>query len=88
MTESNQNYYKVVAKCGHVGRCHYVPIIFAVESTPVSETLFNCKVGVDIALIKHTVDHSEKFSRLLLNHVEVPLPSAEVPTLVNLIWIL
>ena len=30
MTELNQNYYKVVAKCGHVGKCNYVPIIFAV----------------------------------------------------------
>ena len=30
MIECNQNYYKVVAKCGHVGRCSYVPIIFAV----------------------------------------------------------
>lgn len=30
MTEQNKNYYKVVAKCGHVGRCSYVPIVFTV----------------------------------------------------------
>lgn len=30
MTKMNRNYYKVVAKCGHVGRCKYIPIIFAV----------------------------------------------------------
>lgn len=26
----NLNYYKVVAKCGHVGRSNYIPIAFAV----------------------------------------------------------
>ena len=30
MTKMNRNYYKVVAKCGHVGRRKYIPIIFAV----------------------------------------------------------
>ena len=32
MKKLNQNYFKVVAKCGHVGRCNYVPIIFAVAA--------------------------------------------------------
>ena len=25
-----KNYYEIIAKCGHVGRKHYVPIKFAV----------------------------------------------------------
>ena len=29
MTETTK-YYEVIAKCGHVGRKHYVPIKFAV----------------------------------------------------------
>lgn len=30
MRQENLNYYKVVAKCGHVGKCNYIPIAFAV----------------------------------------------------------
>lgn len=30
MRQENLNYYKVVAKCGHVGKSNYIPIAFAV----------------------------------------------------------
>lgn len=32
MNQETQNYYKVVAKCGHVGKRNYVPIVFAVKA--------------------------------------------------------
>ena len=32
MTNQNYNYYKVVAKCGHVGKKHYIPVVFAVTA--------------------------------------------------------
>lgn len=32
MNQGNLNYYKVVAKCGHVGRSNYIPIAFAVAA--------------------------------------------------------
>ena len=27
-----KKYFKVVAKCGHIGRKHYIPVAFAVEA--------------------------------------------------------
>lgn len=30
---SNTQYFKVIAKCGHVGRGNYVPVAFAVKAT-------------------------------------------------------
>lgn len=30
--KDNSNYYEVTAKCGHVGKKHYIPIIFAVKA--------------------------------------------------------
>ena len=37
MRKENQHYFKVVAKCGHVGRNKYIPIQFAVIAENASE---------------------------------------------------
>ena len=33
----NTKYYKVTAKCGHVGKCNYIPINFAVKAENASD---------------------------------------------------
>lgn len=37
MTQNTKKYFKVIAKCGHVGRNKYVPISFAVVAQDKSE---------------------------------------------------
>ena len=46
-------YFKVVAKCGHVGRKHYVPITFAVEAR-------NGKEAAEIVRWTPRVKHHQK----------------------------
>ena len=36
MTQQKQNHFKVIAKCGHVGKMKYVPIAFAVTASSAS----------------------------------------------------
>jgi len=47
-------YFKVVAKCGHVGRKHYVPIAFAVEAETGKEA---AKLTRFFPRVKH--DHKD-----------------------------
>lgn len=34
---NNTKYFKVIAKCGHVGKMHYIPVAFAVKAENASE---------------------------------------------------
>ena len=47
-------YFKVVAKCGHVGRKHYVPVAFAVEAETGKEA---AKLTRFFPRVKH--DHKD-----------------------------
>jgi len=49
-----KKYFKVVAKCGHVGRKHYVPIAFAVEAESGKEA---AKLTRFFPRVKH--DHKD-----------------------------
>lgn len=49
MTES-KNYYEVIAKCGHVGKKHYVPVKFAVVAEDGKEA---AKMVRQFARVKH-----------------------------------
>ena len=44
------NYYEVIAKCGHVGRNHYVPIKFAVKAETGEEA---AKLVREYPRVKH-----------------------------------
>lgn len=37
MKEESEKYFMVIAKCGHVGRKHYIPIKFAIISNSAKE---------------------------------------------------
>lgn len=37
MTKNGKNYYKVVCKCGHVGKMKYIPIAFAICAESAKE---------------------------------------------------
>lgn len=50
MEELNKNYYKVICKCGHVGRKHYVPIQFAIIAENGKEA---AKIGRNLPRVKH-----------------------------------
>ena len=50
MEELNKNYYKVICKCGHVGRKHYVPIQFAIIAKNGKEA---AKRGRYLPRVKH-----------------------------------
>ena len=50
MGELNKNYYKVICKCGHVGRKHYVPIQFAIIAENGKEA---AKIGRNLPRVKH-----------------------------------
>ena len=50
MKKPEYKYYRVVAKCGHVGRKHYVPISFAVVARNGKEA---SKQARDYARVKH-----------------------------------
>lgn len=50
MEEQNKNYYKVICKCGHVGRKHYVPIQFAIIAENGTEA---AKIGRNLPRVKH-----------------------------------
>ena len=43
MNEINNKYYKVVCKCGHVGRKFYIPIAFAVKAENGREAAFKAR---------------------------------------------
>lgn len=43
-------YFKVVAKCGHVGKKHYVPVAFAVEAESGEEAAM---IGRNFPRVKH-----------------------------------
>ena len=47
-------YYKVVAKCGHVGKKHYVPVAFAIAAESGKEA---AKIARLIPRVKH--DHND-----------------------------
>lgn len=49
-----KNYYEVIAKCGHVGRKHYVPVKFAVIAEDGKEA---AKMVRDFPRVKH--DHKD-----------------------------
>lgn len=49
-----KNYYKVIAKCGHVGKKHYVPVKFAVIAEDSKEA---AKMARDFSRVKH--DHKD-----------------------------
>lgn len=48
-----KNFYRVVAKCGHVGRCNYIPIAFAVMAE-------NGKEAVRMTRLFPRVKHDHK----------------------------
>ena len=50
MEELNMNYYKVICKCGHVGRKHYVPIQFAIIAKNGKEA---ARIGRNLPRVKH-----------------------------------
>lgn len=54
MKNENQNYFKVVCKCGHVGRQHYVPVQFAVVAESGKEA---ARIARDFPRVKH--DHKD-----------------------------
>ena len=45
-----ESYYEVVAKCGHVGRKHYIPISFAIKANDGKEA---ARVVRDYPRVKH-----------------------------------
>lgn len=49
-----KNYYEVIAKCGHVGKKHYVPVKFAVIAEDGKEA---AKMVRDFPRVKH--DHKD-----------------------------
>lgn len=63
-----KKYFKVVAKCGHVGRKHYVPIAFAVEAESGKEA---ARLTRDFPRVKHT----QKFA--ILNCIEISFDEYE-----------
>jgi len=50
MKNENLNYFKVVCKCGHVGRQHYVPIQFAVIAESKKEA---ARIAREFPRVKH-----------------------------------
>ncbi len=48
--EKANKYYAVKAKCGHVGRKYYLPIIFGVKAINAKEA---AKIARDIPRVKH-----------------------------------
>ncbi|MCQ2772556.1 MAG: hypothetical protein MJ238_04705 [Bacilli bacterium] len=50
----NKKYFKVVAKCGHVGRRFYVPVQFAIRAQNGKEA---AKKARDLPRVKH--DHKD-----------------------------
>lgn len=50
MKKLNMNYYKVICKCGHVGRKHYVPIQFAIIAENGKEA---ARIGRNLPRVKH-----------------------------------
>ena len=44
------NFYEVIAKCGHVGKKHYIPIKFAVKAETGEEA---AKIVRDFSRVKH-----------------------------------
>ena len=50
MDEINNKYYKVVCKCGHVGRKFYIPIAFAVKAENGREAAYKARY---IPRVKH-----------------------------------
>ncbi len=47
-------YFKVVAKCGHIGRKHYIPVAFAIEADSGKEA---AKIARFLPRVKH--DHKD-----------------------------
>ena len=50
MKQLNKNYYKVICKCGHVGRNDYVPIQYAIKAVDGKEA---AKIARQIPRVKH-----------------------------------
>ncbi len=53
MNNQTKKYYKVVVKCGHVGRRHYIPIQFAISAV-------NGKEASRLARLMPRVKHDRK----------------------------
>ena len=50
MKNEEKNYYKVICKCGHVGRKNYVPIQFAIIAENGKEA---AKIARQLPRVKH-----------------------------------
>ena len=59
MEKENKYYFKVVAKCGHVGRNKYIPIQFAVEANSAKEA---ANIVRYFPRVKH--DHEDAIMRV------------------------
>lgn len=60
---SLQNYYKVVAKCGHVGRGRYIPIPFYVKANSASEAASFVKGLPRVKVMRDNIISVEEITR-------------------------
>lgn len=71
-------YFEVVAKCGHVGRGHYVPISFAIEARDGKEA---ARIARQLPRVKHHHKHAilsvskinfERYQEIIREHHNDP----------------
>jgi hypothetical protein len=78
MKTTNQQYYKVIAKCGHVGRKHYIPIQFAIiaengkEAAQIARNLPRVKKDHKDAILMCEKISYEVYQEILQNNHNDP----------------